>query len=204
MTTTKIFVILDRSGSMESCRSDTIGGFNSFVRQQKELKADNAFLSFYQFDNDYSIIYENKKIEEVEPLTDATFVPRGGTALLDAIGRTVNGITANDGENVIVVIITDGEENSSREFNKTTVNQLISQKKEKGWEFIFLGANQDAIKEAAVLGINSNSSLTYSTEAAQEAFTSVSSAISRSRSTPMKEQKNISFTPEERQKSMGK
>lgn len=201
MTTTKIFVILDRSGSMECCRSDTIGGFNSFVRQQKELKADNAFLSFYQFDNDYSIIYENKKIEEVEPLTDATFVPRGGTALLDAIGRTVNGITANDGENVIVVIITDGEENSSREFNKTTVNQLIGQKKEKGWEFIFLGANQDAIKEAAVLGINSNSSLTYATEAAQEAFTSVSSAISRSRSTPMK---NISFTPEERQKSMGK
>jgi len=204
MTTTKIFVILDRSGSMESCRSDTIGGFNSFVGQQKELKTDNAFLSFYQFDNNYSIIYENKKIEQVEPLTEATFVPRGGTALLDAIGRTVNGITANDGENVIVVIITDGEENSSREFNKTTINQLIGQKKEKGWEFIFLGANQDAIKEAAVLGINSNSSLTYATEAAQEAFTSVSSAISRSRSTPIKEQKNISFTPEERQKSMGK
>lgn len=201
MSTTKIYVILDKSGSMEECRNDTIGGFNSFVRKQREEKTDIVLLSLIQFDHEYQIIYENKNINDVENLTTKTFEPRGTTALLDAIGRTINDIQQWDGENIIVVIITDGEENESKRFKKDQINQMIKEKKEKGWEFVFLGANQDAIKEAENLGIGSNSALTYSTDACIEAFDSLSEAISRSRETPMKA---LSFTPEERIKSVTK
>jgi len=197
MSKTSIYVILDRSGSMESCRADTIGGFNTFIKKQKELKADTAFLSLYLFDHIYEISFENKKIDQVEPLSYETFEPRGQTALLDAIGKTITSIKDDD-SNVIIVIITDGEENSSREFSKTKINELISQKKEKGWEFVFLGANQDAIQEASKLGICGTAALTYSTNHSSEAFTCLSGAISRSRSTPMKNDKKIEFTDEER------
>jgi len=202
--TTKIYVVLDKSGSMESCLNDTIGGFNSFVREQKNLKSDSAILSLYQFSNEYLICYENKKIEEVESLTTETFVPNGSTALLDAIGRTINSVTANDDDNIIIVIITDGEENASTEFKKSKINEMIQEKKDKGWEFVFLAANQDAIKGAGDLGINQNSALTYSTNASSEAFEVLSSAISRTRSTPVKECKKVNFTPEERSKSLKK
>jgi len=135
-------------------------------------------------------------------MNTSIFQPNGQTALLDAIGKTINSIESNEDNKVIVVIITDGEENSSIEFNKQKINEMISEKKEKGWEFVFLGANQDAIQEAGKLGIGADSSLTYSTDVAKQAFTSLSCAISRSRSTPQKEAK-ILFTPEERTKSVG-
>lgn len=198
MATTKIYIVLDRSGSMESCREDTIGGFNSFVKGQCELKADKAFLSLFQFDNEYEIVYQDKKIDEVELLNQETFIPRGSTALLDAIGRTINSVLQKTDENIIVVIITDGHENASHEFTKSTINKMISEKKEKGWEFIFMGANQDAIKEASNLGIGGDSALTYSVDSSDQAFECLSGAISRSRSTPMKEAKKIAFTPAER------
>lgn len=193
---TKIYVILDKSGSMESCRADTIGGFNSFVRKQKNISADTAFLSLYQFDNTYQICYEEKKIDQVDELSMETFEPFGNTALLDAIGKTVTKIQQNENENIIVVIITDGEENSSEEFTKTQINKLISEKREKGWEFVFLGANQDAIKEAENLGICGTAALTYSTDESKAAFNCLSGAIERSRSTPAS--RKIEFTPEER------
>jgi len=199
--TTRIYVILDKSGSMEVCRKDTIGGFNSFVRKQKELKADNAFLSLYQFSNDYIVSYENKKIEEVEELTESTFVPDGMTALLDAVGKTIHSIRPGDDDNIIIVIITDGEENSSSEYSKVVINRMIIEKKEKGWEFVFLGANQDAIKEAQKIGIGADSSLTFSTNVCNQAFESLSGAIERSRSTPVKK---VNFTPQERINSISK
>jgi len=202
MNKTTIHIILDKSGSMHTCLLDTIGGFNAFVQKQRELKIDLAFLSLYQFNQDYQITYQNKKIDEVEDLNTSIFQPYGQTALLDAIGKTINSIESNEDDKVIVVIITDGEENSSMEFNKQKINEMISEKKEKGWEFVFLGANQDAIQEAGKLGIGADSSLTYSTDVAKQAFTSLSCAISRSRSTPQKEAK-ILFTPEERTKSVG-
>lgn len=201
--TTRIFVILDKSGSMEDCRADTIGGFNSFIRKQKKLNTDSAFLSLYQFDNEYEISYENTPIDQVPELTFETFEPSGQTALLDAIGKTINNIDQKNDDSIIVVIITDGEENSSREYkNKELINHMIKQKKELGWEFIFLGANQDAIQSANILGIGDSSALTYDVNASQSAFESLSGAISRSRSTPIKEAKKIHFTPEERTKSL--
>ena len=202
MLSTKIFVVLDRSGSMDSCKNDTIGGFNTFVKNQKDIKADTAFLSLYQFDHEYLISFENKPISQVENLNQETFTPRGNTALLDAIGRTINSIQANKDETIIVVIITDGEENASHEFSKDKINKMINEKKELGWEFVFLGANQDAIKSAANIGIGPNSSLTYSANKSKEAWTSVSAAIERTRSTPMAARSAIAFTSEERNTSI--
>jgi len=206
MTTTKIYVVLDKSGSMESCRDDTIGGFNCFINKQKELKTDKATLSLFQFDNKYETIYVDKKIEEVPLLDHQTFVPDGNTALLDAIGRTISNINKEEQDSIIVVVLTDGEENASTEFNLSKINNLINKKKEEGWEFIFLGANQDAIQEASKLGIGADASLTFSTNegCTNNAFNSLSDAISRSRSTPIKKEKKIHFTPEERTKSLHK
>lgn len=200
--TTQIHFILDKSGSMESCRADTIGGFNSFVRRQRELNADNCIMSLYQFDNLYEVIYKNKNIKEVPELSYESFQPNGMTALLDAIGITINNIVQNN-DNIIVVILTDGEENSSENFRKNQINDLIKAKKDSGWEIVFLGANQDAIKEAENLGIGGQSALTYSAEGhgTSNAFACLSDAISRSRSTPMAK---IAFTPEERVKSLSK
>jgi len=206
MTTTKIYVVLDKSGSMESCRDDTIGGFNCFINKQKELKTDKATLSLFQFDNKYETIYVDKKIEEVPLLDHQTFVPDGNTALLDAIGRTISNINKEEQDSIIVVVLTDGEENASTEFNLSKINNLINKKKEEGWEFIFLGANQDAIQEASKLGIGADASLTFSTHegCTNSAFNCLSDAISRSRSTPIKKEKKIHFTPEERTKSLHK
>jgi len=206
MTTTKIYVVLDKSGSMENCREDTIGGYNSFVKNQRDLKADNAILSLFQFDNEYEMIYIDKKIEDVPLLDHQTFIPGGTTALLDAIGRTISNVIKEEKDSIIFVILTDGEENSSKEFSRSKINDLIKNKKEEGWEFIFLGANQDAIQEASRLGIGADASLTFSTNegCTNNAFNSLSDAISRSRSTPIKKEKKIHFTPEERTKSLHK
>ncbi len=151
---TRIFVVLDKSGSMEECRSDTIGGFNSFIRKQKKLNADSAFLSLYQFDHEYFITYQNVPIEQVPELTFETFEPSGQTALLDAIGKTITNVEHQTDDSIIIVIITDGEENSSNTYrSKEQINQMIKQKQDLGWEFVFLGANQDAIQSAGQLGI---------------------------------------------------
>jgi len=202
--TTKIFVILDRSGSMSNCWDDTIGGFNSFISNQKKMNDDKAFLSLYQFDHEYEIVYENKEITGVEDLTKETFVPRGRTALLDAIGKTVKSIPKKqENESYIIVIMTDGEENASTGYTKFHINDLISNKKELGWEFIFIGANQDAIKEAATLGISAESALNYDVKKTNATFECLSAAIGRTRSTPIakRKEKLVHFTPSERQES---
>ena len=203
--TTKIFIILDRSGSMSSCWDDTIGGFNTFVEKQKNMKDDKAYISLYQFDHEYEVNYENRDIAKVEDLTKETFIPRGRTALLDAIGKTINNIPKKpENESYIVVIMTDGEENASINYSKTHINDLISNKKELGWEFIFIGANQDAIKEAATLGISVDSALNYDTKKTGAVFESLSAAIGRTRSTPMVNRmaNKVHFTPKERNDSI--
>lgn len=167
MKATDITIILDRSGSMSTTKKDAIGGFNSFIETQKKVEGE-CTLTLVQFDNEYSIMYTAKPINEVEPLNDATYIPRGGTALIDAMGRTISEIEARMKKlkkefrpNVIVVIITDGEENSSMEFNITNVNATITKLRKKGYEFVFIGANQDAIKAGQAFGIAGASSLTY-------------------------------------------
>lgn len=214
---TYIHFILDRSGSMYEIIHDTIGGFNSFIKQQKEnitkdydildnngnsiKQKTNIKFSLYQFDHEYIIDYENKPITEVEELNLTTFLPRGQTALLDAIGMTIKTIKKKKkDDNIIVVILTDGEENSSKEYSKEHINKLITEKRKDGFEFVFLGANQDAIKSAGRLGISQNSAMTYSANKknVNACFRGLSDAIERTYSTPQAAGRRINFTQEER------
>ena len=166
---TDIITILDRSGSMESIRTDTEGGFNAFVTKQRETPGDCA-LSLYQFDDVYEVVYENRPIAQVPPLH---LEPRNMTALLDAIGSTVNARGAyydslpesDRPEKVVVVVMTDGAENSSREFTLNDVRKLITRQREVyKWEFIFLGANMDAVAEGARMGFQASKSMSYAAD----------------------------------------
>ena len=188
---TDITVILDRSGSMHSTAKDAIGGFNSFVDDQKKLDGE-CVLTLIQFDHEYKISYEARPIQEVEHLNESTFVPRGNTALVDAMGRGISALKARMTPikkayrpKCIVVIITDGGENASREFKLADVNTMISTIREKGWcEFVFIGANQDAISVAQSYGISAGNSMTYGANSigTQAAFDSLSGNISLMRS----------------------
>ncbi len=169
MSRTEIIVILDRSGSMDSVRADTIGGFNSFLADQKKLP-DEAWLTLVQFDDQYEKVYEGRPLAEAPRLDEQSFQPRGSTALLDAIGRTIHEqgerfSRAPDDQKpskVIVAIMTDGFENASRKFDRAQVFGLIAQQREQwGWVFYFLGANQDAIAEAGRLGLAAGQALSY-------------------------------------------
>lgn len=165
-----ITVILDRSGSMATIKDDIIAGFNSFLNSQKKLLSDCTF-TLIQFDtvNPYEIIYDFKPISEVDGLNDNIFVPRGGTPLLDCIGRAIQDIglklTSNESKKVdkiFFVIITDGQENSSREFIKDDIVKLIKEKQSKDkWEFIFLSADLEAISDAYSYGINQEASALF-------------------------------------------
>jgi uncharacterized protein YegL len=198
--TTHIHFILDRSGSMWEINDDTIGGFNSFIEEQKKNNDNECYMSLYQFDHEYQIIYKNKKISDIENLNNDTFIPRGQTALFDAIGRTVNNIINEENVKNIVVILTDGFENASNEFTHNNINTLIKNKEKENIEFVFLGANQDALKTASNLGINTNSAMTYAQtpENVRACFSGLSSAISRTRSGSTEQ---ISFTKVERNNS---
>jgi len=164
--------ILDRSGSMEACRDDTIGGFNAFLREQQ---AEGGTLTLILFDHEYSVSYTNKPISDVEPLTINTFVPRGATALLDAIGKAIKNTQSNV---PTVVILTDGQENSSQEYTKAHIKDLIEQKTKDGWTFVYLGANQDAFAEAGQLGIAPTATANFDTRRTPEAFRALSAAMS--------------------------
>ena len=189
--TTNIHFILDRSGSMDSFIQDTIGGFNSFIRSQKEINTDKCIFSLYQFDHDYQVIYTDKDIKEVEDLNEHTFVPRGTTALYDAIGRTINNVSQNKYNNddkIIIVILTDGIENSSVEYSNKSISKLIKKyDTNNNWSFVFLAANQDAIISAGKLGIRGKSSMTFSqnSEKIHQCYSNLSSAVKRVRMTPI-------------------
>ena len=168
---THISVILDRTGSMESIRDDTIGGFNTFLKEQKE-QPGTATLTLVQFDTQdpYEIIHRFQPIKEVSELTRETYVPRAGTPLLDAMGRGINDLEQNLSElkdkdrpaQVIFVVITDGQENSSKEFRKDQVEKMIKERTEKdSWQFVFLSADLEAIGDAMSLGIDADAALLF-------------------------------------------
>lgn len=159
---THIAVLLDRSGSMESIKAETISGFNFFLKQQKKSGA-NATLTLVQFDTQSTdIVHEASPIQSVPELNDQTYQPRGGTPLLDALGETMisTGRTlavipeANRPDKVVFVIVTDGQENSSHKFSKAQIKEMLEhQTNVYKWQFIYLGANQDAFAEAGNVGI---------------------------------------------------
>ena len=146
----EIVCIIDRSGSMDSCKDDAIGGFNKFLSDQKALPG-NANLTLAMFNDEYELVHDRVPLADVEPLTDKTYVPSGWTALLDAIGKTLDGKAY--GDKGIVIIITDGAENHSSEYKKDRIKEIIEATEEKGWEVHYLGAHADAFAEAGAYGI---------------------------------------------------
>lgn len=143
--------LLDRSGSMNVCRDDTINGYNAFVESQKPL---GGTMTLVLFDHEIETVYENVPIADVKPLDEKTFVPRGGTALHDAIGHVMRMDLPKD---TSVIILTDGEENSSDKYTAMHVKDLIQMHEQNdGWSFVYLGANQDTITAATNLGIRTS------------------------------------------------
>lgn len=166
---TELVFVLDKSGSMGGLEKDTIGGYNSMLKKQQGIEGD-CRITTVLFDHEYALLHERIDLEAVGPLTEEEYQIGGSTALLDAIGRTIHKIahaqkhTADDyhGKKVIFIIITDGEENSSREYSVERIKAEIEQKKAKdGWEFIFLGANIDAIQTASQFGISAERAQNY-------------------------------------------
>lgn len=166
----ELVFILDRSGSMGGLESDTIGGYNSMLSKQKKEKTGKVSVTTVLFDDQYELLYNQVPIEKVSPMTEEEYYVRGSTALLDAIGKTVMQVKANQDkkeikDKVLFVIITDGMENASREYRVEQVKKLIEERKEKdNWEFLFLGANIDAIGAAQNIGIDSSRAVRFKSD----------------------------------------
>jgi hypothetical protein len=166
---TEIAFVLDRSGSMNPIADDAIGGFNTFLKDQQALSGE-ARLTLVLFDHEYLVAHNNVAIQHVPPLDSSTYVPRGMTALLDALGRTIDDAGARlagtpEAERpakVIVAILTDGQENASRDYTFAKVAGMIKHQQEKySWEFLFLAANQDAIAAAGALSIGPKDAIAF-------------------------------------------
>ena len=184
---TEIVFILDRSGSMSGLEADTIGGFNSMIKKQKKTEGE-ALISTVLFDNTSEVIHDRVSVQNIKPMTDVDYTVRGCTALLDAIGGAIHHIgnvhkyaRAEDvPEHTLFVITTDGMENASRRYDSEKVKKMIERQKEKyGWEFLFLGANIDAVETARGFGISEDRAVNYhsDSEGTQLNYEVVSEAI---------------------------
>lgn len=158
---TDVVVVVDRSGSMQSNKSDHEGGLRAFVEKQKSLP--RSYLTLVQFDgqNPFELLYDGVPMEQVGNIS---IEPRGMTPLLDAIGRTINHVNKNTRDKIFL-IVSDGQENSSREFSHQTIANLINSKKEAGWQFVFVGTNFDVVTTGTGLGFDLNKNVTYSNTA---------------------------------------
>lgn len=190
---TELVMILDRSGSMGGLETDTIGGFNSMIEKQKKEEGE-AYVSVVLFDDRTEVLYDRIPINKVEPMTDKQYYVRGSTALLDAVGGAIHHIAtvhryAREEDRpgkTLFIITTDGMENASTRYRYEDVRRMIEHEKEKyGWEFLFMGANMDAVAEAARFGIHANRAVTFENDHAGQALnyqtmTSVVSCVRKS------------------------
>lgn len=185
---TEIVFILDRSGSMCGLEADTIGGFNSMIEKQKKEKGE-ALVSTILFDNESEVIHDRIPLAKIHPLNEKEYYVKGCTALADAIGQAVHHIKnvhkyareEDRPEKTLFIITTDGMENASRFYNIHTVKQMIKEQKEKfGWEFLFLGANIDAVETAKSFGIDKDRAATYHNDSKgiEETYLAMCSAVS--------------------------
>lgn len=149
----EIVAILDRSGSMGMLVEDAIGGFNTFLKEQQALPGE-ALMTLVLFDTQYEVLYSTTPIKGVPELTRQTYLPAGMTAMNDAIGRALVALEARSPEKAVVCILTDGLENASREFDTAQVKAKIEAAQKRGWEVVYLAANQDAFATGASYGIN--------------------------------------------------
>ena len=167
-----VVFILDRSGSMNNCVEDTIGGYNSYLKREQK---NNSLITTILFDDEYEVLHYRKDVKEVKELTKKEYYVRGCTALYDAIGKTIRKLEQDvKNEKVLFIITTDGLENASKEYNKKEIAKLI--KKHKNWEFIYLGANIDSYAEGESIGISRDriSNCKKSKEGIKEVFKSIS------------------------------
>lgn len=188
---TEIVFILDRSGSMQGLEADTIGGFNSMLKKNKETEGD-AVVSTILFDDVNDVICDRENIKDVKPMTEKEYYVRGCTALLDAVGGAIDHVTkvqkilpkSHRAKNVLFVITTDGYENASHKYSYEDVKKKIEKKKDKGWEFIFMGANIDAVAEAARIGISVEMAAPYCADSCgtQAVYESMAEATCQARS----------------------
>lgn len=204
---TDITIVLDRSGSMSSVAADTIGGFNRFLSDQKKGPG-TATLTLHQFDDQHETLLDAVPIKHAEPLTDKTFVPRGNTALLDAMGRAIESTgkrlkemrEEDRPDAVVFVTITDGHENASREWSAARIKARITEQRNKySWEFVFLGAAEDAIDVAKSYGFSAANTMAFASNSTGVAsyFSSSSDNLTMLRS---KTATSMAFTDEDKAK----
>ncbi len=202
---TEIVFIIDRSGSMSGLESDTIGGFNGMLKKQKAEKGE-AYVTTVLFDDRYELLHDHLSIDKVGAMDETQYFTRGCTALLDAVGKTIkkmeNIVKHQKDCNVIIIIITDGYENASKEYSSKKVKQMVNDKKEAGWEFVFLGANIDAVETAETIGVNRDSAADYhsDSEGIKIAYCSLSEAISDVRSAGRVKAKSLKSVREDYEK----
>lgn len=198
---TEVVFILDRSGSMSGLESDTIGGFNSMINKQRKEEGE-AYISTVLFDDQAEVLYDRVPVKKVEPMTDRQYFVRGCTALLDAIGGAIHHISnvhkyareEDRPEKTLFIITTDGMENASRIYNYEKVRRMVEKaQKQYGWEFLFLGANMDAIKQARRFGISADRAIDFECDSAGTAlnYQVLSEAVSAVRRSRSKEETDI-------------
>jgi hypothetical protein len=202
---TEIIVVLDRSGSMDHIGNSTVEGFNTFLNEQQNADGE-AFITLIQFDDRYEVDYKSLPVNEAKKLIyKETFVPRGTTALLDAIGKTIEELETK--RDVIFVIITDGFENASNVYKREAIMKMIETKQEEGWKFLFLAANQDAIAVGGSIGIKGDNAMTWGTDevSVSNTYTSFSKNIVNYRNTKFSgseiTEDTLSFSDEQRKDS---
>lgn len=188
---TELVFILDRSGSMAGLEADTIGGFNAMIEKQKKQSGE-CYVSTVLFDNVSEVLHDRVKLSEIKPMTDKDYTVRGSTALIDALGEAIRHIgnihkyarPEDVPENTMFVITTDGIENASRKYTSDVVKAMIERQKEKyGWEFLFIGANIDAVETASRYGIGADRAVNYYADAKGTGvvYDAVSSAVCQMR-----------------------
>jgi len=192
-STSHIIFVLDDSGSMQSCRDNTISGFNEYLQAQKAdavTSGIETFVSLYKFDGSSAkCTIDHVNVHDVEPLNHNTYNPRGGTNLLDAMGGVMMKINERltttkkaQRESVIITVLTDGEENSSRTFRNEDIKTMVEKAEAKNWGFMFLGANINAFHAGSALGFNMNNTIQYDTKATANSIRAASAMTSRMKS----------------------
>lgn len=178
---THLVFLLDRSGSMQSIKSDVIGGFEAFVAEQRVAEGE-CTVTLAQFDNRYEVVYHNIPLAEVPPLA---LDPRGMTALHDSMGRLITGTMAeievladhDKPGSVVVAIMTDGLENASTEWSGPAIKSLVEQQTSRGWEFLYMGADQNAVEVGRGLGVRTEQAITYARGKSREAMAAMSGNV---------------------------